>query len=237
MIKHITKTIIITLLVCCTTFIAKAQLGYNFSQYDIGVAAGFNSVYGDAETIKTTESIHFNFTYNQTPYTNFVLEVQLGRLEGGDSLTTKSGRQFTNDFSSYIFRGQLQMGEIIDYSRNPLLNAAKNFYISAGIGFVINHITTINRNSLQVPGYYTGGETNSQEPFLPLRIGYEFKLFNTYGQPSFKVDLGYQYNYVFGDELDGFKAGHRNDAYSQFTVGVKFAIGGGITSYRKQIPY
>jgi hypothetical protein len=236
MIKHILKTAIITLLVCCSTFIAKAQLGYNFAQYDIGVAAGLNSVYGDAETIKTTPSIHFNFTYNFTPYTNFVFEAQLGKLEGGDSLTTKSARQFTNDFSAFIFRGQLQAGEIFDYSRNPIMNAVKNFYVSVGIGYVVNHITSISRTSPQVPGFYSGGLNNSQEPFLPLRIGYEFKIFNSYGEPSVKVDLGYGYNYIFGDNLDGYQAGSQNDKYSQFTLGVKFALGG-VTSYRKQIPY
>src|ERR1700761_264786 len=154
MIRTIQKTTLLIILFCSTVFMAKAQLGYNYSQYDVGTSAGFNRVYGDAETQKTTPSIQFNFTYNFTPYTNFVFEVQLGRLEGGDSVKTVSGRQFTNDFSAYVFRGQLQAGEIIDYSNSQVMNALKNLYVSAGIGYVVNHITNINRYSLQVPGFY-----------------------------------------------------------------------------------
>ena len=237
MIKPICKTTLLTLLICCTAFIAKAQLGYNYSQFDVGTSVGFNQVYGDAAPQKTTASINFNFTFNATPYTNFVFEAQLGRLEGGNSLKTATGRQFTNDFSAYIFRGQLQFGEFLDYDHNSFLNAVKNFYVSAGVGYVVNNIKQINRNSILVPGTYTPGLDKSNEPFLPIRIGYEFKLFNKYEQPSFKVDVAYGVNFIGGDNLDGFTAGTHDDIYTQFSIGVKFAIGGGVTSYRKQIPY
>jgi len=235
MIKLISKTTILTLIVCCTTLIAKAQLGYDFSQYDLGVAAGFDQVTGNAQTQISTQSIHFNFTYNFTPFTNFVFEAQLGKLRGGDSVTTSTGRYFNNDFSAYIFRGQLQFGEFLDYSRSPFNNAIKNLYVSAGAGYIVNHITQISRISMQT-GAYTGGLNSSNEPFIPLRIGYEFKVFNSYQQPSFKVDIGYEYNLTFGDGLDGFAASDRREVYTQFTIGVKFAIGD-ITSYRKQIHY
>jgi len=237
MIKLISKTAILTLVVCCSTLIAKAQLGYDYSQYEAGVAAGFDQVHGAAQTQPISQSIHFNFTYNYTPYTNFVFEVQLGRLTGGDSIATTTGRYFNNDFSAFIFRGQLQFGEFIDYSGSQFKNAIKNLYVSAGVGYIVNNITQINRYSIQFPGFYTGGQNSSNEPFIPLRIGYEFKVFNRYQQPAFKVDLGYQYNFVFGDGLDGFTTSNGDRAYTQFTVGVKFAIGGAITSYRKQIHF
>ena len=237
MIKLHLKTTLITLLVCCSAFAAKAQAGYNFALYDVGTAVGFDKVYGDAETLTTTQSIHFNFTYNTTPFVNFVFEAQLGKLRGGDSVLTKSGRYFNNDFSAFIFRGQLQLGEIMDYSRSPFQNALKNLYVSAGIGFVRNHITQVSRNSEQIPGFYTPGDDKSREPFIPLRIGYELKLFNRYSQPSAKIDIGYGYNYMLGDGLDGFTAGAKKDVYTQFTLGVKFAIGSALTSYRKQITY
>jgi hypothetical protein len=237
MIKLIQKTTLIFLFVCFTTFIAKAQLGYNYAQYDVGVAVGLDKVYGDAETLITTQSIHFNFTYNATPFTNFVWEAQLGKLRGGDSVLTKSGRYFNNDFSAFIFRGQLQFGEFLDYSNSRFNNVLKNLYVSAGIGFVFNHITQISRYSEKVPGFYTGGEDKSKEPFIPVRIGYEFKLYNRYSQPSAKIDIGYGYNFILGDGLDGFTAGSHNDAYAQYTIGVKFAIGSSTISYRKQITY
>jgi len=237
MIKSITRTTILTLIVCLTTLITKAQIGYDFSHYEIGVAAGFDQVSGAAQTQTMTQSIHFNLTYNATPYTNFVFEAQLGRLTGGDSLHTSTGRYFNNDFSAFIFRGQLQFGEFLDYEHSAFKNAIKNFYVSAGAGYIVNHITQINRYSIQNPGLYTGGMNSSNEPFVPLRLGYEFKVYNQYQQPAFKVDLAYEYNLVFGDGVDGFTTAMHNEAYSQFIIGIKFAIGGDIVSYRKQIHY
>jgi len=201
------------------------------------VALGINQVSGDVATKTNTTSVHFNFTYNQTPYTNFVFEAQFGKLAGGDSLKSADGRQFNNNFSAFLFRGQLQLGEVFDYSNSPFKNALKNLYLSAGIGLVVNHITSINRYSNQTPPVYTPGVNNSNEPFIPLRLGYEFKIFNNYQQPSIKIDLGLQYNLVLSDNLDGYTAGNNNDAYVQATIGVKFAIGSGNISYRKQIQY
>src|ERR1700751_1178982 len=101
---------------------------------------------------------------------------------------------------------------------------------------IYSHVTNINRYSIQYPGYYTPGDDKASQLFIPARIGYEFKIFNKFQRPDVKIDLGYQYNYVFGDQLDGFKAGSKNDAYTQFTIGIKFSVGG-VTSYRKQITY
>src|SRR6185312_13862652 len=128
---------------CFTILTAKAQLGYNFSKYDAGAAVGFDKAYGDVKVPASTQTVHFNFTYNQTPYTNFVFEIQLGRLSGADSTQAPKGLQFTSNLTAFIFRGQLQFGEFLDYSNSPFFNALKNFYVSAGIGYEATHITYI----------------------------------------------------------------------------------------------
>ena len=235
MIKLLYKTILFTLLLTSVTLLSKAQIGYDYAQYDLGLGGETNQVYGDAETVKLTPSAHVSFTYNATPYVNYIFEVQAGVLEGG-SVTSTSGRYFKNDFTALVFRGQLQAGELIDYSRSGLMNVIKNFYISAGFGYVINNIKDINRTSAKIPDFYTGGLDKSNELYIPARIGYEIKFFNQYDQPSFKVDLGVQYNHDFGDNLDGFDAGKSKDTFIQYSIGFKFALGG-VTSYNKQIHY
>ena len=102
------KKIIFTLLFGFFAIISKAQLGFNYSQYDIGVSAGFNQVFGDASTQTTTASAIFNITYNQSPYTNFVLDGQFGQLKGGNYIKDRSKRQFANNFRAFDIRGQLQ---------------------------------------------------------------------------------------------------------------------------------
>jgi len=216
--------------------VVKAQIGNDYAQYDVGLGLDFNKAYTDAETITGTRSARLMFNYNVSPFINYILEVQTGTLRGGDSLKTASGRQFTNSFTAVMLRGQLQMGELIDYSQSSVANAFKNLYVSSGIGMIYNHMTDINRSSIQVPGFYTSGENNSNELVIPLRIGYEFKLYNKYNEPGFKIDIGYQNNFILGDELDGFNTGKQKDSYSQISIGLKFAIGG-VTTYRKQISF
>lgn len=231
-----TKKIVLTLLACCFAFIGRAQLGFNYSQYDAGASVGLNQVFGDASTQTTTASVVLNLTYNYTPYTNFVLEGQFGQLKGGNYLKDRSRRQFANNFSAFDFRGQLQLGELIDYSRSPFANFMKNGYISTGVGYIIDQITFIKRDN-NYGSFTTPGQNDSNEIFIPIRLGYEIKVFNQYDQPSFKIDLAYQYNMIMGDNLDGYTWGKTNDVLSQITIGVKFAIGGSINSYRKQIQY
>jgi len=225
---------LLTLFACLSAMVSKAQIGYDYSQYDLGASVGFNSFSGDTQTPQSTKAITFNFNYNQTAFVNYILEFQAGTLKGGDAAVDMLGRQFSANYTYYAFRLQLQAGELIDYSRSGAMNALKNLYVGAGVGMLYSNITSINRYSSQLAGYYTPGDDKANELFIPFRVGYELKIFTHNQQPDYKIDIGYQFNKVFGDELDGFKAGAYNDAYSQFTIGVKISIGG-VTSYRKQI--
>lgn len=236
MIKNTLRVSLMTLLACLSALVSKAQIGYNYSQFDLGAAVGFNSFYGDTQTPVSTRAISFNFDYNQTPYINYIFEFQAGKLMGGDSVKDRYGRQFSADYNYYAFRAQVQAGELIDYSSSPVFNFFKNAYVGAGLGMLYSNIKTINRYSLQLPGFYTPGPESAKELFIPARIGYEFKIFSKYQKPEYKIDIGYQYNIVFGDELDGFRAGAHNDAYGQVSIGLKISVGGE-TSYRKQITY
>lgn len=236
MIKLILKTSFIILL-CSVSFLAKAQIGFDYAQYDVGFAAGINQASSaDVQTLKTTPSINLNFTYNQSPFINYVFNVEVGRLKGGSPNTTTQ-RQFENHFSAYSFRIQVQAGELIDYSQSAIANAFKNLYLSSGLGYINNNVVYRTDDALLLANNQVlPFEPKTNEIFIPLRLGYEFKFFNSYNQPSVKIDLGYQYNFIMGDNLDGYVAGAHNDAYSQVTLGFKFAIGG-VTSYRKQIHY
>jgi hypothetical protein len=235
MTKLILKAALVTFIVCCLGFRANAQIGFDYSQYELGFGSAMNSVEGNAPPSKMTPSFLLHFTYNATPYVNYVFEMQLGRIAGGDSLST-TGRQFTGDLEAFVFRGQFQLGEILDYSTSPFKNAIKNLYVSAGIGYAVTHITSISR--LNPAGGNAGaGQLNSQEPMVPLRIGYEFKIFNKYKQPACKIDLAYTNNRILSENFDGYALNNHDEAYSQISIGIKFAIGGAILSYKKLIPY
>src|ERR1700752_1071709 len=112
MMKSILRITLLTLFACFSAITSKAQIGYDYSQYDLGIAYTFNSFYGDTETPKSSNSANFNFTYNQTPFLNYIFEFQAGKLMGGDSTRDALGRQFSADYNYYAFRIQLQGGEV-----------------------------------------------------------------------------------------------------------------------------
>ncbi len=234
--KYISKKLFLICLVCLGTFTAKAQLGYEYGEYDLGFAGGANTVLGDAETTIRTKSAHLNFTYNPSPFINYVLEAQIGDLRGGNALVTQTGREFTNSYVAVFLRAQVQAGELMDYSQSRVKNALKNLYFSTGVGYMVNKMTSINRQSVLNPTIYTYGLDNSNSIIIPARIGYEFKIFNSYNQPLIKIDLGYQMNFSTNDNVDGFIAGLERDKFAQLTLGIKFAIGS-LNSYKKQIHY
>jgi len=233
--KFVSKITFITILVF-SAITAKAQLGYEFSKVDLGAAVGFNQVFGAAPTSPFTESLNLNLSLNPSPFVNVVLEGQFGTFEGG-SLNTFARRKFAENFNAYTVRFQLQAGEFIDYETDAVANALKNFYIASGIGVEFSQVTSINRIDTYGSNNSSPGPNNTSDVFIPFRVGYEFKIFNKYGEPATKIDISGNYNLVLNNDLDGYIAKYSStDVYTQITVGVKFAIGNHV-SYKKQIQY
>jgi len=226
---------------------AKAQIGYNYSQYDLGASGMLSMPSGSFAKPLKRYGAQLHFTYNYSPYINYIAEVQVGSLAGGsNSDLPEESFSYANDYTAVSFRAQLQMGEILDYSRSRFINFFKNLYVSSGVGVIYTSakdfdVTTdenLDDTDPSIPITYVevNASNKSSSIFIPLKTGYELKLFNSYNEPWAKIDLGYQYNVVMSHTFDGLSLNSGNNNWSQFVVGVKFALGG-ITSYRKSIRY
>lgn len=209
---------------------AKAQVGYNYSQYDFGLSSGINTSHTDFAKSQKGYAVSANFTYNYTPFLNYIADVQVGSLRGSDltAILPNTTYSFNNDYTTVSFRAQLQLGELIDYSQSQFKNAFKNLYISGGVGVIYTDLK-VNDGSSSV-------ESKGSNVFIPIKIGYEFKFFNEYSEPKVKLDIGYQYNTALSDNFDGIAIAGKQDGFTQIVVGFKFALGG-VTSYRKAINY
>lgn len=210
-------------------------------------------------------SVNFNFNYNYTPYTTFSLEYEFGRLSGGygdfyekasKGLNATDAnyplliaaipvaykmidpfmRYYYNNYQSIAVHGDVQLGEFIDYENGGFIaNVVKNVYVGTGVGMLYNNITSVNRFNADSTRTY-GGSDRSNNVFVPVRVGYQFKIYNSYDEPSISVHLGYQMNYVFGYGLDGYSdpqfTNRDFERFGGFSVGIKFNFGD-VTSYRK----
>jgi hypothetical protein len=238
------KKILISFVLFCLAGSLKAQVGYNYSIIGVGLSASYIRPYYDLQHTNNNFSVTGSFIYNYSPYLPMSVELQVGKLSGGDRSRIKDayGRESSNLFKALTLNADLQAGEFIDYSYSGFLNSIKNFYIGSGFGFVFNAMSFIQRDDLYNPGYTFPGLDKSVNIIVPFRIGYEFKLFNDFDEPQIRIDLSYQHNVTFGEGLDGYHDPvtiFRNDALDQFRqikIGVKYNFGT-ITSYIKPIHY
>jgi hypothetical protein len=235
------KKYILIIIVVLASFKVSAQNGFNYASYGIGFGASLNHPYADLKKADPTASFNANFTYYYTPYIPIALELQLGTLSGGskDLKLDASGRRYVNKYKTLMIHMDVQLGEVIDYDNSVFLNAVKNFYAGAGIGALVNDVNAV-RISPVDPNYRFPGHNKSIDMIVPLRIGYEFKIYNAYDEPNVRLDIGYIHNVTFGDGLDGYgdpSSKFKNNApdqYTQISIGIKFLFGGE-TSYRRSI--
>jgi hypothetical protein len=245
------KKLILLFTFAFSAIIVKAQVGYNYKEFAVGLDISYERGYTNVNRQDNNIGENLNFTYNYSPYIPITAELQFGKLSGGGLTPDKDpyGRQYTNQYEGLIVHGDFQMGEIIDYSESDVLNILKNFYIGSGVGIIFNNNTVqrtniyYGENGLPYLGsssYVFPGNNTSINITVPLRFGYEFKIYNDYEEPYMAIDIGYVHSLVFGEGLDGYddpESKFKNNAsnqYRQITVGVKFSFGN-VTSYNKLI--
>jgi len=170
----------------------------------------------------------------------FAFEAQSGKLSGGNDLTDPSHRYFVNNYLGFNIHGDLQLGEIMDYQDNFFMERLKGLYMGLGVGMIFNNITSIRRYALDDPTYFYPGKDHSISPLVPIRFGYEFKVFNSNDEPFMAIDLGYTHYLTFAEGLDGYNdpsskfKNNSQDMFRSITIGVKINFGNSV-SYIKPI--
>jgi hypothetical protein len=224
---------------------ANAQDSYNFSHWGVGFFGSYNFPYADLKQGNQGKTFNITGYYNLTPYVPLGLEIQSGDLSGGSIITDVARRQYDNHYLAVIVHGDLALGEIMDYDGNFFLKFAKDLYIGTGFGMINNNMAFIQRTNLLPTGYPVGGYTfpgqnSSANLVVPIRFGYELKIYNTYGEPFIGLNIGYIHNMTWGEGLDGYtdsSVGFKNnsaDQYRQIVVGIKINFGSAVP-YTKQI--
>ncbi|WPU94529.1 hypothetical protein SNE25_03210 [Mucilaginibacter sabulilitoris] len=242
------KKFILFLVLAFACITVKAQSGYNYYEWGWGGGIGYGRAYADTKRQDYHPIFNLNIAYNYNPFLPIALELQFGTLSGGGRTRDKdaSGRIYKNAYKALILHADQQMGDLIDYSDNGFLNVIKNFYIGTGIGAVSNNIKDIQRTNLYSENDVIGspegfqGKDKSINFLIPLRVGYEFKIYDNYDQVGYTITIGYEHNYTFSEGLDGYNdnpAKYKNNApdqYAHFTLGFRYNFGNTV-SYNKLV--
>jgi hypothetical protein len=233
------KKTFLFIVITLAAFTARAQ--YNYST--LGVGIGFSSVKGYTNVKRNYDekAYNLNFIYNYSPYVPIAAEIQFGKLTGGGLTVDRDfyRRQYANNYKALIIHADLQFGEIIEYENSFFMKLLKDFYVGTGVGAISNSLK-VQRTSLDDPNYVFPGDNSGINLLIPLRAGYEFKIYDDYNQPFMGIIVGYNHNIVFGEGLDGYNdpsSKFKNNALSQYrqiTVGVRVNFGSSV-SYSKSI--
>jgi hypothetical protein len=228
----ILKKYILLIAVTFASLVVKAQGGYNYNAFGFGIGGGMVHPLADLKKGYNDKAFNANFTYYFNPYVPVVLEFQVGKLRGGGNTVAedKDTRRYENSYKAIMLHVNYQLGDAFDYYRSDFLNIIKNFYGGIGGGFILNSVNT-NRFSLIDLGYRFPGNDKTVNFIVPLRLGYEFKIYDYYGVPKFGIDIGYQHYVTFGEGLDGYEdptskfKNNAPDQYRQFSIGLKYNFG------------
>jgi hypothetical protein len=238
------KRIFLLFILILSVAIAKAQGDYNFMPQGVGLDASTIRGFTNVAKQNNTLSASVFYTYYPSPYFPVTFEIQRGRLWGGSPVTDEYRRWYVNNYWAFLLHADLQLGQVVDYEDNDFMNVMKNVYFGIGGGFVKDNVQNQRFNVLAdgyTPGTYRfPGVDNSTDPDVNFRLGYEFKFYNDYDEPSFRIHIEYVHHVVFGEGLDGYDDPitkfHNNfpDQYRQITIGIVHNFGT-IRAFTKRI--
>jgi len=242
------KKYILFFVLSFTVSVVKAQSGFNYYEFGVGAGASYGKAEADLKKQDFHPAFNLNFVYNYSPFFPITAELQKGTFSGGGTTRNVdfSGRYFTNSYFSFNIHGDMQAGQILDYSDSWFLDRIKGLYLGTGIGFIYNNMTRIQRYNQFIENDPIGstrgleGKDNGFNFILPIRFGYEFKIFDDYDQPRYGIDIGIQHYFDIGEGIDGYNAdpkifkNNAMDQYTYFTIGFKYNFGN-TTSFVKLI--
>jgi OOP family OmpA-OmpF porin len=92
-------------------------------------------------------------------------------------------------------------------------------YFTAGGGFM-GYKPVFTRTTGETTNFKIDNDGNIHEFFVPVGLGVKLNV-----APGINIDLGYQVNFVYSDNIDGYNYGSNNDRFSYAHAGLEFALG------------
>ncbi|WP_443937114.1 hypothetical protein [Pedobacter sp. MW01-1-1] len=223
---------------------AYAQSNYFKTSYALGI--GPNYSFTDVENGGIGYSLNGNFDLHFTPFISFGIEAQHGIVRGGNILTDRWSREFTNNYTSFAAKARFSLGEFVNYDRSDLLYNLKGLYVGGGLGFINNNITKVvryrpNTVTPEMPlGYKFPGEDKTLNTWIPIDFGLNYFIEDSWGYIRYGIDARYTTSFCVGEGLDGYhdsSAIFKNDAIDQFhAFSITFHYWfGKISVYRKSL--
>ena len=242
------RKIIFAIIIITSFFSLTVFSQANFSRIGIGITGGLTSNFSDFSyglspiipgfnpvktfSINKTRVFGGSLDYFFTPFINAGIEYNSVQLKDG---TDKHNRAFVSDFSSIEVRGNVSVGQFIDFSYSPFLYAIRNVNAGLGLGFISGKNNVADFGSGTIPSRQHPNDLGKSEfsgvVSFPITIGYNLNIYDVYQETKFVIGFNYKMNFTSSDNIDGYSDDPRifennsNDVYTSFTVSAKYLFG------------
>jgi OOP family OmpA-OmpF porin len=199
-----------------------------YRTWSIGFNTGIMTTYN---VFTTNDKLDFTVPNIQYGYGGYIkkqivpafgiqADILVGKLVGDDAQPNPTtGKSPYSSFSTTVnyaadITGNFTVGNISWRSLKTTIQP----FLTIGAG-TMNYKPTITTTAGLVENYKPGSDV-IDEIYTPLGVGIKFNV-----AKGVNVELAYQVNFVYNDNVDGYKWGNTNDKYSYGHVGLEFAIG------------
>jgi len=158
--------------------------------------------------------------YQVTPAVGFQADFLGGKLSADHSQPDGSGASPFQSFSTQVnyalsISTKITLGNISWHNNKSAIQP----YVTVGIG-TMNYTPVLTLADGTTENFHSPGNGAIDEVFLPVGAGLKFDL-----APGINLDLGYQVNFAYSDNIDGYNYGSTNDRFSYAHLGLEFALG------------
>ena len=199
-----------------------------FRTWSIGASAGVlttNTVFGSNNKQDFTSpngNLGYGFYIKDQiiPALGIQADFLAGKLSGDNSHALAAGNSLFQSFSTKLhysasLSANITLGNITWHTHKSAIQP----YVTIGAG-TMNYTPVLTYADGSVANFKTTGDGSINEVFVPAGFGLKFDI-----APGINLDLGYQVNFVYSDNIDGYNFGSTNDKFSYAHAGLEFALG------------
>jgi OOP family OmpA-OmpF porin len=199
-----------------------------FRTWSIGINGGIltpNTILGSNSkqdfTSPNAEFGYGGYIKNQiTPAFGIQADFLAGKLTADHGQPDAFGNATYKSFSTKIhysadLSANFTLGNISWHNNKSAIQP----YFTLGMG-TMNYTPVTTSASGTVANFKTDNDGSINELYVPVGLGLKFAI-----APGLNLDLGYQVNFVYSDNIDGYKYGSGNDKFAYAHAGLEFALG------------
>jgi OmpA-OmpF porin, OOP family len=201
-----------------------------FRSWSIGINAGIMSTFN---VFSSNSKLDFTLPNIQYGYGGYIkkqilpslgiqADVMLGKVNGDNAQPDAAGISPYKSFSTEIHYAVSLSSNITLANINwQFMNGSIQPYFTSGIG-TMNYTPTVTTSAGDVKNFSSASSSGAiNEIFVPVGVGLKFNV-----SRNVNLELAYNVNFVYSDNLDGYHYGYNNDKFSYVHIGLEFALGG-----------